>query len=209
MESPPSEDLAMSQRHHRWLDGGGLLLAIGALVLTAAPAAATNTSLTVDGSGGTTTCPTSTGLGMSWTTPSFALGTITLNGSNQTATVSDTLEVDDNTGCGAGWNVSATGTELFNGTNYIASAPSFPAPGWSCTNGVGTCTLPGGGTAIGYPYNMPVGVTAPAATELVSDGAAAGMGNQQTTEVISLVVPGSAYTGIYASTWTFVAAVGP
>ena len=172
----------MGQRHHRWLEGSGLLLAIAALVLTAVPVAATtNTSLTVDGSGGTTSCPTSTGLGMAWTTPSFGLGTVTLNGSNQTATVSDTLQVDDNTGCGAGWNVSATGTELYNGTDYIASSPSFPITSWSCTNGAGTCTLPSNSTSV---YSMPVGTTAPTATTFVSAAAATGMGDQQTTENI-------------------------
>jgi len=194
-------------KHYRhWMKGGGLLLAIGALAMTAVPAgAATNTTLTVDGTGGTT-CPSSTGLSMAWTTPSFALGTVNLNGSNSTATVSDTLQVDDNTGCGSGWNVSATGTELFNGTDYITSAPSFPITSWSCTNGAGTCTLPSNSAS---SYSMPVGATAPTATTFVSAAIASGMGDQQTTENISLVVPGTAFAGSYTATWTFVVAVGP
>lgn len=194
-----------------WYRGGAILLAFSAIILsTVTVGAATNASLTVNGSG-TNTCGSSeAGLTMDWTTPTFALGSVTLTGSNQTLTLSNTLQVNDNSGCGSGWNVSATGTEFLTGTSdYITNAPSFPAPTWTCTNGTGSCTLPSGGTSISYPYSMPVGTTAPTATELVSAGAGTGMGDQQTAENIAFVVPGSAYAGSYTATWTFTAVAGP
>lgn len=193
-----------------WYRLGSLLLALGAIIISTATVGATNASLTVNGSGSNTCGSSEAGLSMDWTTPTFALGTVTLNGSNQTATLSDTLQVDDNSGCGSGWNVTATGTEFLTGTStYITNAPSFPAPSWSCTNGSGTCTLPSGGTSISYPYSMPVGTTAPTATKFVSAGSGTGMGDQQSTENISFVVPGNAYAGSYSATWTFTAVAGP
>lgn len=194
-----------------WYRGGAILLAFSAVILSTMTVGATNASLTVNGSGSNTCGSSEAGLTMNWTTPTFALGTVTLNGSNQAVALSDTLQVDDNSGCGSGWNVTATGTEFLTGTStYITNAPSFPAPSWTCTNGVGTCTLPTNTSSpISYPYSMPVGATAPAATKLVSADAGTGMGDQQSTENISFVVPGSAYAGSYAATWTFTAVAGP
>ena len=193
-----------------WYRAGAVVLSLGAILISTMTVGATNASLTVNGSGSNTCGSSEAGLTMDWITPTFALGTVTLNGSNQTVTLSDTMQVDDLSGCGSGWNVTATGTEFLTGTStYITNAPSFPAPSWNCTNGTGTCTLPSGGTAISYPYSMPVGTTAPTATKLVSAGAGTGMGDQQTTENISFVVPGNAYAGSYAATWTFTAVAGP
>ena len=194
-----------------WRKGGAALLALTAVILSAATVGATNASLSVNGAG-TNTCGSSeAGLTMDWTTPTFSMGTVTLNGSNQTVTFADTLQVDDNSGCGSGWNVTATGTEFLTGTSdYITNAPSFPAPSWTCMNGTGTCTLPTNTSSpISYPYSMPVGTTAPTATKLVSADSATGMGDQQTTENISFVVPGSAFAGSYTATWTFTAVAGP
>ena len=200
------EGLSVMVRHQRWCGVGGTLLAMGALALTAVPAmATTNTSLTVDNSSGTTSCTSPPAPSIAWSPTSFGFGTITLSGSNQTPTATNTLTVTDSSGCGDGWNVTATGTELYNGAEYITSQPSFPVTSWTCSSG-STCTLPSNTTSA---YSMPVGTTAPTATTFVTAATGTGMGAQQTSEAISLLVPASAYAGTYSATWTFTSAVGP
>ena len=80
------------------------------------------------------------------------------------------------------------------------------APSVACDTGA-TCTL--ATDAVSYPYALPAGTSAPAATTLYSAAVGTGMGDQTVTPVFSLEVPANAAAGAYSATWTFSLVSGP
>ena len=145
---------------------------------------------------------------LSFVAPPANLGfsTVTLTGSNQTATATETLDIGDNTGSGSGWDVSVSNTPFTNGTqtlynsDFTAASPPTPV----CDSGV-TCTPATWSGSVGYPYTLP-GSTA---TKLLSAAAGTGMANQTVTIAWSASIPANTYAGTYTSTWTLTLASGP
>jgi hypothetical protein len=128
--------------------------------------------------------------------------TLTLDGSNHTASVIGTLAVtaDDFTGSGAGWTLTTSATPLSSasGEHILAtslatsgigtSALACAVKGATCsTTGVTTSTIPLDGTA----------QTLAAAT------ATNGMGSYTFTDNLVVDIPADAFVGTYSSTITF------
>jgi YVTN family beta-propeller protein len=141
-----------------------------------------------------------------WVSPpgdvSFSL---TLNGQDQVA--SATLPLDVGSGVTSGWNITATSTTFTapGGKQLATGAVSVPvAPTDTCDT---TCTLATNGVA--YPYTLPAGATAPAATKLFQASSGTGNGNQTVTPAFKLAVPANTVTGTYTSTWTVSLVSGP
>ena len=128
----------------------------------------------------------------------------TLNGTNQTATSPQTIDVSDATGSGLGWNVTATSTTFTAGAHTLALAATTigATPGVACDAGA-TCQLATvNGAKVTYPYTLPAAGVAPTATEMFDASANTGMGNQTVTPTWSLAIPANTYAGTYTSTWT-------
>jgi hypothetical protein len=128
----------------------------------------------------------------------------TLNGTNQTATSPQGIDVSDATGSGAGWNVTATSTTFTSGAHTLGTGATTIAstPSVACDSGA-TCALATVlGSKVSYPYTLPAAATAPTATEMFDANANTGMGNQTVTPTWSLAIPANAYAGTYTSTWT-------
>lgn len=129
---------------------------------------------------------------------------LVLTGTNQTTTATLPIDVGDNTGSGAGWNVTATSTQFTNGTNTLpdGSVTVNSAPPVACDSG-SACTLAVEASSITYPYTLPEGKTAPTATKIFDATAGTGMGDQTFTPTFTLAVPAGSYSGTYTSTVTF------
>lgn len=129
---------------------------------------------------------------------------LALTGTNQTTSATLPIDVGDNTGSGAGWNVTATSTQFSNGTNTLpdGSVTVNPAPTLACDN-LSACTLAVESNTISYPYTLPEGTTAPTATKIFDATAGTGMGNQTFSPTFTLAVPAGSYSGTYTSTVTF------
>jgi hypothetical protein len=176
------------------------IAALASLAIAAAPAAATTASATLNAGS----------LGFASTPGNVSFPSVTLNGTNKTATAAQPLDIADATGSGAGWNITATST-LFSSGSYtlpagattITSAPGAP----SCDTNV-TCT-PAGSTSVAYPYSLPAGSTAPTATKLFNAPLGTGMGDQTLSPTWTLAIPANAYAGNYTSTWTLSLVSGP
>jgi hypothetical protein len=153
-------------------------------------------------------CAGGNGNCLSMTAPTLiAFPALILNGSNQTAMVTASLDVTD-ASAGNGWNISATSTTFTTGTFQLPTDAMTVAstPAWACDTGF-TCAAPI--DSVTYPYTLPAGATAPAATELVNAAAGSGTGHETITPTFSLEVPANAHSGNYTSTWTFTLASGP
>ena len=173
------------------------LFAVGALVSTSLPAAAATATATVTGGTlGFVAAPASTGFSVS------------LTGRDVVATATQTFDVGDATGSGAGWNITATSTTFATGAHSLATTsvtvPSVPTVG--CDSGA-SCTTATNGTS--YPYTLPAGSTAPTATKIFTAGANTGLGNQTVTLAFQLAIPANAFAGNYSSTWTYTLVSGP
>jgi len=126
----------------------------------------------------------------------------TLNGTNQTATTTQAIDVSDATGSGVGWNVTGTSTTFTSGAHTLGATTIGSTPTVACDSGA-TCALATvNGTKVSYPYTLPSGATAPTATELFDASANTGMGNQTFTPTWSLAIPANTFAGTYTSTWT-------
>ena len=132
----------------------------------------------------------------------------TLNGTDQTITQTQPIDVSDATGSGTGWNLTATSTTFTAGAKTLSTSATTltGAPTDACDAG-STCTL--ATNAITYPYTLPAGATAPTATKLFNAAANTGLGNQTITPSWKLSVPASTQAGTYTSTWTLSLVSGP
>ncbi len=158
---------------------------------------------------GTAGTATITGGTLTLAPPTTANFAATLNGSDQDVTASQLFDVWDDTGSGAGWNITATSTTFTTGTHVLAatsvtisSTPTVTLDGGAGTGIVGT-------TNVSYPYTLPAGGTAPTATKLFNAMAGSGTGHQTVTATMHLAVPRATYAGVYTSTWTYSLVSGP
>lgn len=141
-----------------------------------------------------------------------SLSAITLNGTNQTASGTLPMDIGDNTGSGAGWDVTATSTTFTNGSTTSPESLSTTgttvqgAPTNACDSGV-TCTL--ATNTITYPYTLPAASTAPTATKIYNAGTNTGMADQTVTPTFKVAIPANTYAGTYTSTWTISLVSGP
>jgi hypothetical protein len=131
-----------------------------------------------------------------------------LNGTDQVKTAGQAFDISDATGSNAGWNVTATSTTFTSGTHLFSNSATTAqtAPTDACDS-ASTCTL--ATNSVTYPYSLPAGTTAPAATKLFNAGANTGMGSQTITPTWSLAVPATTFAGVYNSSWTFTLVSGP
>lgn len=140
------------------------------------------------------------------TAPSgFSFQGITLNGTTQTVSGTETLDVGDLSGSGSGWNVSLAATPFTNGSHQLANTDfSVPAtPAVTCQVS-GSCIVASLNAAL-YAYTLP----ATGSTKLLSAAAGTGMGNQVVSIVWNATLPGNIYAGSYSSTWQITLAAGP
>lgn len=132
----------------------------------------------------------------------------TLNGTDQTVTSNQGLDVSDATGSGAGWNITATSTTFTTGTHTLStSATTVTATPTTACDAGSTCTL--ATNSVSYPYTLPAGGTAPTATKVFNAAANTGLGNETVTVVWRLAVPATTFAGTYTSTWTISLVSGP
>lgn len=132
----------------------------------------------------------------------------TLDGTDQTASYSLALGLNDVRGSGAGWNMTVTSTSFSDGTHTLANNSSTIASlAVACLSG-GTCTNPT--NAISYPLGVPAAAgSAPTAVKFFNAAANTGMGRFTVTPSIDVAIPGNAYAGSYTSTVTIAAVSGP
>ncbi|MGH9009592.1 MAG: hypothetical protein ACRDYF_07045, partial [Acidimicrobiia bacterium] len=132
---------------------------------------------------------------------------VTLTGTNRTATASAALTPSDMSGSAGGWNVQATSTTFTNAAGKALPTTATRVTGASATAASGNCDLPT--NAISYPLRLPAGATAPTAVKVYNAAANTGGGPLTVTLSFQVSIPASAYSGNYASTWTFTIASGP
>ena len=132
-----------------------------------------------------------------------ALSTVTLNGTDQNSTGTLPMDVGDNTGSGAGWNITMTSTTFTTATpvHTLSTTATTVATGPTdaCDASV-TCTL--ATNAITYPYALPAATTAPTATKLYNAAIGTGLANQTVTPTFHVAIPANTKAGVYTSTWT-------
>jgi len=132
----------------------------------------------------------------------------TLNGLLQNLSTTQTIDVGDATGSGAGWNITATSTTFTAGAHTLPTgATTVEKATVACDAGATGCTT--ATNAIGYPYSLPAGATAPTATKMFNAAVNTGLGDQTVTPTWKLEVPPSAFAGTYSSTWTLSLTSGP
>ena len=147
-------------------------------------------------SGGLTFTPPTT---LSW--PSA-----TLTGRDQSITTPLSLSPSDQTGSGAGWNLTVTSTTFTSGTHTLqTTAAQITAASASASSG--NCSLPT--NQISYPVTVPAAPTAPMAVKVFDAAAGTGAGPVNVSLTAALNVPGNARTGTYTSTWTLTLSSGP
>jgi hypothetical protein len=131
---------------------------------------------------------------------------VTLNGTDQTVTTKVIPVVDDETGSGAGWNITGTSTTFTTGSILLSTAATQVTAA-SRSAGTGNCSLPT--NSIGYPVTLPAGSSPPTAVKLYNAAASTGKGPTDVTLTFRLAVAANSYIGTYTSTWTFAIVSGP
>lgn len=133
---------------------------------------------------------------------------VALNGTDQTSSQTQTLDISDARGTGAGWNVTATSTAFNNGAESLpnGSTTITGAPAVACDVGI-SCVTPT--NSITYPYTLPAAAVAPAATKMYNAATSTGTGAMTVTPTWRLLVPATAAVGTYTSTWTLSLVSGP
>ena len=152
--------------------------------------------------------PGCTGGSLALTSPaSVAFPTVTLNGKDQTATITGAFTPNDQTNSNAGWNIAGTSTTFVNGASKTLATTATEIKSASASAASQNCSLPTNGLA--YPITLPAGATAPAAAKLYDAAANTGAGPSTVTLTFDLAVPAKTYNGSYSSTWTFTISSGP
>ena len=174
--------------------------------------------LTISGTSATTTEALGTGtttldpgiLSFASTPSNLIFPAVTLDGTDQTTSAALSLGIGDNTGSGAGWNVTITSTQFSSGSATLpTSATSVnAAPSASCDTDA-SCTPATPSGLVTYPVTVPAGSTAPTATRLFSAAAGSGMGDQTFSPTFTLAVPANTAAGAYVSDWTLSLVSGP
>jgi alpha-tubulin suppressor-like RCC1 family protein len=186
-------------------------------------------TLTTDGpSAPSSPAVTVTPLGiLSLTSPSSLTWNVTGSGGNQSAldaiSGDQQLTATDNTGTGAGWNITISATTFTNGTHALpnsavliftgstSSPASTNAPTATC---VSSCTLPTDTTT--YPVAITTAASSPTIykiydTSISTGGGVITIGGSAAANPIGwwVQVPASVYTGSYTSTVTLSVVSGP
>jgi hypothetical protein len=138
--------------------------------------------------------------------PSF---TLTLNGSDQVATSTMPLTVD-NSGLGVsltGWNLTITSTQYATGggATLATDATTITGVTASCA---GVCTS-NPSNSVGYPVGVPAGAGPPAPVKFFNAASTTGVGTFNVTPTLRVAVPANAYAGGYTSTLTVALVSGP
>ncbi len=131
----------------------------------------------------------------------------TLTGANQTLTT--TMPLNVSSGLASGWSIAATSTQWNDGGSQVlppTATTVSDAPIVTC-DVLSQCNL--AASSVGYPYVLPAGATAPAASRLFNATAGTGIGRQTVTPTLRLSVPGNSYAGTYHSTITVTLQSGP
>jgi WxL domain surface cell wall-binding len=177
------------------------VIVVGVVTLAAATSAIAGTvtaTATVNGAG-------SLGLAHGATA---AIGTVTIDGSDQTVAYTIPLSITDARGNGAGWNATITSTSFNDGAGHTlaTTSSSVSAVTVACVAG-GSCTNPT--NAVAYALAVPAGATAPTGVKLFDGAVNTGMGRFTVTPTINVGILGNVYAGTYNSTVTVAVATGP
>jgi hypothetical protein len=142
---------------------------------------------------------------LSMSTPQTLTFAATLDGTDQVADATQALDVLDNTGSAAGWNVTLTSTTFTDTADSVSlsndSASDSGALG-ACDTDV-TCALATNTVSSDYPLTVPADATAPTAVKIMSAAIGTGMGPQTWTHSMHLAIPANTHAGTYLSTWTY------
>lgn len=138
--------------------------------------------------------------------PTLAFSSVTLNGYDRTVSATASITVDDQSGAGAGWNLTATSTTFTTGSATLPTTATRVTAG-SASAATGNCSLPT--NSITYPVTLPAASVAPTAVKVFNAASTTGKGASSVSLTFQITVPGSAKAGSYSSTWTFTAASGP
>jgi hypothetical protein len=172
------------------------VLVAAMVVLTPAAAYATAGTATI------------TGGSLVLTPPATVSFNATLDGTDQNVTAPQALDVWDDTGTAAGWNMTATSTTFTAGdhslSNTSVTIPTTPTVAFDA-GGAGSLAV----TNISYPYTLPAAPVAPTATKMLNATAGTGSGHQTATATMQLAVPRQTFAGVYTSTWTYSLVSGP
>jgi hypothetical protein len=137
---------------------------------------------------------------------SVAFPSLTLNGSDQTVSTTVALTPDDETGGGAGWNITGTSTTLTGSSRTLPTTATSVTTATVAAAG-GNCSLPT--NAIAYPVTLPAGTSPPTPVKLYNAAAGTGAGPATVTLTARVAVPANAFSTTYTSTWTLAIASGP
>jgi WxL domain surface cell wall-binding len=139
--------------------------------------------------------------------PSFS---VTLDGTDQTASYTVPTTITDASGSGAGWNLTITSTQFSTGgatpQTLPTTASQITAVSNTCVGG-STCTNPT--NAVSYPVSVPAASTPPTAIKYFNAAANTGRGKFTNTPTVAVAVPANAAAGSYSSTLTLAAVSGP
>jgi hypothetical protein len=179
-------------RVKRTVLGSVALAAVAVLVMPGSAFASTGTA-------------TITGGSLSMNAPASVEFTAILDGTDQHVQAPQALDVLDNTGSAAGWNVTLTSTTFTNGSftlaNSAVSRLAMLPSAVACDANV-TCTL--ADNVVGQsPVSIPADVTAPTAVKILNASTGTGMSGQTLTDSMDLAIPANAHAGTYTSTWTY------
>ena len=170
---------------------------------------------------------TVTGGTLTLTSPASLTWADTLNGTNQsvvdTTPADQQLTVNDATGSGAGWHITASATTFTSGAHTLANAGTLvntgsvtsvaatTAPSATC---VVTCTVPTNTTT--YPVALTTAAAAPPVSTIYDTSALTGIGQMTLGGSASanpigwwLNVPSNTFAGTYTSTITMTIVSGP
>jgi WxL domain surface cell wall-binding len=140
-------------------------------------------------------------------TPSFS---VTLDGTDQTASYTLPITLTDSRGSGAGWNLTITSTQFSTGggtpNTLPTGASTITAVSSSCKAG-STCTNPT--NSVSYALGLPAGSTPPTAAKFFNAALNTGLGKFTVTPTVQVSVAGNAIAGTYTSTVTLAVVSGP
>ncbi len=179
---------------------------LAALAVAVVTAGAVTASALADNA---TVTGTITGGSLSEVTSAAPTFSVTLDGTDKTASYTLPMTATDARGTGAGWNLTITSTQFSTGAggNTLATnASSIQSVSSACVSG-STCTNPT--NSVTYPLTVPAGSTPPTAVRFFNAAANTGMGKFTITPTVQVSVPANTYAGTYTSTVTLAIASGP
>jgi methionine-rich copper-binding protein CopC len=152
--------------------------------------------------GGTVGTATLTQGSVSYAAPATVAFAVRLNGSDQVAAASQSINVIDGTGSSSGWNVTLTSTTFVAGHHRLPNNSAFDAGSTGRCDAGATCTL-ANTSATNYPVVIPSAAKAPIAVRILSANVHSGMGGQTWVQAMRLTVHANAHGGAYTATWTY------